>query len=248
MIRITAHIPALGRSTMLVLLVGLALWGQLNRAAAAAPSTGDPATTNLATGTNSQSLEAIELELTNAYGRVLQIVNQPVRAFVERPGMHVSTFSPGWFHPGAIRPNFNNVDVRQSQELVYANHQYVTSDLNPGIVFLGQDLEFNSMTKYFYTNRNLPKHRLSEAEMEEINRLYRVIGRCQGQIAVLQARSAPPEAKPATEESSAEAPASNEPLDRLRAIPQKTRALYGGIAIGALVVIVFGLRAVKKGR
>lgn len=231
------------------MLVGLALCALPHSAATAAPtSTTDPASTNLTTGANTQSLAAIELELTNAYGRVLQLVNQPVRAFVRTPGMHVSTFSPGWFHPGAVRPNFNDVDVRQSQESIYATHQYVTSDLNPGIVFLGPDLEFNAMTKYFYTNRSLPKHRLTEAEMLEINRLYRTIGHCLGQIAVLQARSAPAETQPTETQNSAEPPAPGQPLDRLRSIPQKTRALYGGIAIGALVVILLGLRLLKKPR
>jgi hypothetical protein len=32
------------------------------------------------------------------------------------------------------------------------------------------------MKKYFYDSRALPKKRLTEAEMEEINRLYRIIG------------------------------------------------------------------------
>jgi len=44
-------------------------------------------------------------------------------------------------------------------------------------MFIGDELEFNSMTKYFYTDRTLPKKRLSDAEMNEINDLYRAIGR-----------------------------------------------------------------------
>jgi hypothetical protein len=43
-------------------------------------------------------------------------------------------------------------------------------------MFLGKELEFNAMTKYFYVDRSLPKKRLSEAEMIEINSLYRIIG------------------------------------------------------------------------
>jgi hypothetical protein len=58
--------------------------------------------------------------------------------------------------------------------------------LNPGVVFLGQEVEFNAATKYFYTDRTLPKKKLSEEEMFEINRLYRIIGRCEQQIAELQ--------------------------------------------------------------
>lgn len=44
-------------------------------------------------------------------------------------------------------------------------------------MFIGSELEFNKMTKYFYVDRTLPKKRLSDAEMVEINSLYRVIGR-----------------------------------------------------------------------
>ena len=132
--------------------------------------------------TPNERLLAFQLEMTNAYQRVLQIVNRPVKAYKRTKDMQVWKSSPGWFHEGAIEPDFNNVDVRQSQQLVYADHKYQTSDLNPGIVFMGSDLEFNAMTKIFYTNRSLPKCRLTEAEMLEINQLYRTIGRCRGEI------------------------------------------------------------------
>ena len=78
------------------------------------------------------------------------------------------------------------MDVRKTQELNYAGNQYVTSDLNPGVVFLGRELEFNSMTKYFITDRSVPKKKLTEAEMLEINRLYRIIGHCERQLDELQ--------------------------------------------------------------
>jgi len=42
---------------------------------------------------------------------------------------------------------------------------YVTSDLNPGVVFVGSEIEFNPMTKFFYIDRSLPKKKLTEAEM-----------------------------------------------------------------------------------
>jgi hypothetical protein len=47
-------------------------------------------------------------------------------------------------------------------------------------------LEFNAMTKYFYTDRSLPKKKLTEAEMVEINRLYEIIGRCEQQLDELE--------------------------------------------------------------
>src|SRR5438105_7095283 len=118
--------------------------------------------------------------------QVEKIVNQPVGAYRGAPGMHVSEYSPGWFHEGATKPDFNNVDIRATRETPYEAHEYVTSDLNPNIVFIGRQLEFNSMTKYFYTNRSLPKKKLTQAEMEEINRLYRIIGRCEQQLAQKQ--------------------------------------------------------------
>ncbi|HTL99312.1 MAG TPA: hypothetical protein VL181_10960, partial [Holophagaceae bacterium] len=34
----------------------------------------------------------------------------------------------------------------------------------------------NPMTKWAYTDRTLPKKRLTDAEMMEVNRLYRIIG------------------------------------------------------------------------
>ena len=126
---------------------------------------------------------AVKTELNNAVLRVEQIVNQPVTQLNRTPEMSVSISSPGWLHPGAERPDFKTVDIRTTQDLHYAEKQYVTSDLNPGVVFLGKELEFNSKTKYFYTDRSLPKKKLSEAEMLEINRLYRVIARDEEQLA-----------------------------------------------------------------
>jgi len=143
---------------------------------------------SLKLGTNgSGTLASYQLEMTNAYQRVLQIVNRPVKAYKRAKNMQVWKSSPGWFHEGAIEPDYNNVDVRQSQQLIYADHKYHTSDLNPGLVFIGTDLEFNAMTKFFYTNRSLPKCKLTEAEMLEINQLYRTIGRCKSEIARLAA-------------------------------------------------------------
>jgi hypothetical protein len=116
---------------------------------------------------------AIQAEGAHATQAVIDIVNQPVTHLPRTAAAAV--FSPGWFHPGAIRPDFATVDVRQTQELVYDKDTYVTSDLNPSEMFLGGELEFNAMTKAFYVDRTLPKKRLSEAEMLRINELYRAI-------------------------------------------------------------------------
>ncbi len=85
------------------------------------------------------------------------------------------------------------MDVRATRQFPYAKFDYVTSDLNPNVVYLGRELEFNSMTKYFYTDRTVPKKKPTEAEMLEINGLYRIIGRCEELMADLQ----PPEQPPA---------------------------------------------------
>ena len=134
-----------------------------------------------------EQITTVKSQMNDAIFRVQDIVNQPVKQMKHTPDMaDVAFYSPGWFHQGAIKPDFNTVDVRATQQLDYAGHQYVTSDLNPGVVFLGNELEFNPMTKYFYTDRLVPKKKLTEAEMLEINQLYRVIGHCEQQLTELQ--------------------------------------------------------------
>jgi hypothetical protein len=100
---------------------------------------------------------------------VVAIVNQPV-AHLPRYSP-VELFSPGWFHPGAMTPDFNTVDVRTTQQFPYSGSTYVSSDLNPSEMFIGSELEFNPTIKYFCIDRTLPKKRLSEAEMVKINDL-----------------------------------------------------------------------------
>jgi hypothetical protein len=126
--------------------------------------------------TNAQSI------MDDAIARVKDIVNQPVSQFDLTPGIKVATFRPGWFHPGAIKPDFNTVDVRATQESSYSQYPCVNSDLNPDVYFIRPELEFNSMTKYFYVDRSLPKKKLTEAEMLEINRLYRIMGKCERKL------------------------------------------------------------------
>jgi hypothetical protein len=128
---------------------------------------------------------SVESEMQAAIQQVQHIVNQPVRQITRTDDMDVSTYRPGWFHEGATKPDFNNVDIRGTRDVSYERHQYVTSDLNVGFVFLGSEVEFNSMTKYFYTDFTVPKKRLSEEEMIEVNRLYRIIGSCEQKLAEL---------------------------------------------------------------
>jgi hypothetical protein len=201
------------------------------------------------TNSTPDQIAAFQLQLTNAWHQVETIVCQPVHAYQRTPGYGVSVYGPGgWFHPGAETPDFNHVDIRQSQELPYATHPWVSSDITPTMMFHGSDLEFNAMTKLFYTNRDLPKKKLTEAEMLQINSLYRTIGHCQNEIAKLQ----PPPAADATMGAAADTDsdsgtnAAPRAIAAIERIPQQTRILYGSIAIGTLIVIVLALRLVKK--
>lgn len=132
-------------------------------------------------------IAAVKAQKNDAIFKVEDIVNQPVTHLKRTPEMgDVAYYDQGWFHPGALTPDFDHVDIRTTQQLVYEGQKYVTSNLNPGEAFLGSELEFNPMTKYFYTDRSLPKKKLTEDEMVQINQLYRVIGHCNEQLDELE--------------------------------------------------------------
>jgi hypothetical protein len=174
--------------------------------------------------------------MEDAIARVRAIVNQPVTRLALTPGMEVATFRPGWFHDGAAKPDFANVDVRATQEKTYDQHPYVTSDLNPGVAFRGQELEFNSMTKYFYTDRTVPKKKLSEAQMLEINRLYRIIASCEQKL------DPPPKPEPTQEDST---PGNSTPGNAIRAYVTEHRpVVVGGGA--ALLVLLLAIKFISK--
>ena len=185
--------------------------------------------------------------METAIHQVEKIVNQPVAAYRSAPGMNVSTFSPGWFHEGAMKPNFNTVDVRATQETPYDSKEFVTSDLNPNIVFIGRQLEFNSMLKYFYTNRSLPKKKLTQAEMEEINRLYRIIGRCEQQLRqnkrLTSADGTTSDSSGSTSTSSSDSAGASSTSDRR---PRLLNPYIGGGAIVLLLLIFFGRYVLKN--
>jgi hypothetical protein len=127
-------------------------------------------------------IAALKAQKNDAVFKVEDIVNQPITHVKLTPDMSVSHYDDGWFHPGATMPDFDHVDVRKTQSFPYEGEQYVTSPANPGEVFLGSELEFNSMTKFFYTDRLLPKKKLTEDEMLQINQLYRIIGQCNDRL------------------------------------------------------------------
>ena len=144
--------------------------------------------------------------------------------------MRVGEFKPGWFHEGAAKPNFSAVDVRATQEKIYDNYEYVTSDLNPALVFVGRQLEFNSSLKYFYTNRSLPKKKLTEAEMLEINRLYRIIGRCEQDLLRLK--------HPELSNASTTADGAAEADNSVGAVATANRTRPLNIVLGAMLIVL----------
>jgi len=135
------------------------------------------------------TIDSLKRRLKDALTRVNTIVNQPVDTVPLTPALRAWVWPDGWFHPGAGTPDFNTVDIRKTQETKqYEDIAFITSNLNPGVAFRGADVEFNSMTKMFYIDRSLPKKRLTEEEMVEINRLYRVIGSCERQLQLMGAQ------------------------------------------------------------
>jgi len=133
--------------------------------------------------------EAYGSKLKWAIDKVSAIVNQAVSSVPLTPELGAGVWTAGWFHPGALRPDFANVDIRKTQKTDdYTKFPFITSNLNPGVAFPGDQVEFNSMTKFFYKDRNLPKKRLDESEMLEINRLYRIIAQCGAKMQVLSAQ------------------------------------------------------------
>lgn len=149
-------------------------------AAAAAPQAASP---------SQDTIPAVKTRLKEAMTKVNLIVNQPVATLPISSEVRPAKWNDGWFHPGAITPDFDHVDIRKSQETAnYEKFEFITSNLNPGVAFRGQDVEFNANTKMFYVDRSLPKKRLTEEEMVEVNRLYRIIGTCQRQLTLMGAQ------------------------------------------------------------
>jgi hypothetical protein len=166
-----------------------------------------------------------------AMEQIRKIVNKPARAYPRQPDVSIWVYRPAWFHEGALVPDFGTVDVRQTQTFDYGAHEWVSSDVNPTQMWRGEDLEFNSMTKYFYTDRNLPKRRLTEAEMLEINRLCRIVA------------ESPPE--PPTVRSTPPPPTRivNPPVERAPGVP--TTAIGSAVAVLLLLVALW---LVRRGR
>ncbi len=142
-----------------------------NVAAAGAPPTQNP----------TDKLAALQKEMRDAVAKVEYIINQPAATTQRGAQMRVWEYEY-WFHPGATKPDFNTIDVRNTQGAQYDGEDYVCLKSQPNTVWVGHDLEFNPMTKFFYLDRSIPKKKLTNEEMVEINRLYRIIGRCDKEL------------------------------------------------------------------
>ncbi len=177
-------------------------------------------------GVQTSEEAALVAEMEDAIERVKGIVNEPVLPLARAPGVKVGLFHPGWFHEGAFKPNFLSVDVRATQQFPYDRFEYVTSDLNPGLMFRARDLEFNPMTKYFYTDRSVPKRRLGPSEMAEINRLYRIIGAREQDLARLRAGT----------------PRKPDAADSVGQQPATTLYVAGGAVLVLLAILVYRRR------
>jgi hypothetical protein len=159
----------------------------IKAAAASQQQPGPPAPAAAQPLSPQAQVAALKKQHSEAETRVRNLVNQPVAPVERTPEMRVTMFGPPWFHPGAATPDFNSVDIRKTRETPYDRYEYVSTELNPGLAWVGGDLEFNPMTKVFYTDRSIPKKKLTEEEMLEINRLYRIMGRSEQQLSQLQA-------------------------------------------------------------
>jgi hypothetical protein len=158
-----------------------------HQSAASGPRVNAPSESSLKDMPVPDQIAALKLTVKKAVDRVTAIVNQPVASIPLTPDLGAGVWTETWFHPGAIRPDFNNVDIRATQDTSnYSKFPYISSNVDhPGVAYKGDDVEFNKMTKFFYQDRSLPKKKLTEDEMVEINRLYRIIGKCSAQLAAL---------------------------------------------------------------
>ena len=117
--------------------------------------------------------------LDAAVARIRAIVNQVTPVVTKPPD--AESWHMG-FHPGALKPDFDHTDIVSGREAYQG--EYISMDGAPGVFYLGAQCEFNSQTKFFYTNRQLPKKKLADTEYQELVRLYRFVGKCQRDLNV----------------------------------------------------------------
>ena len=96
--------------------------------------------------------------------------------------MRVQTTAEAWYPETTTAPDYTNADVRATQQKNYDGKGYLATEANPGVVYFGDELEFNPVLNYYYVDRTFPKKKLTPAEMEQINALFREIAECDSQL------------------------------------------------------------------
>jgi hypothetical protein len=206
-----------------------------------------------------EQINAVTLEKNAAVITVKTIVNQPIEQLPRSKQVRMAVFSPGWFQSSTIKPDFNVVDVRDSQQAIYDQYDYVSSDLNPAFMFKAKDLAFNPMTKFFYEDLSLPKKKLTDAEMVEINQQYRIIGRCEKKLKELETALAnrPKPVQPVVQTGTPSAEAMNLTLAKPKRtlmeeivsgqLEPVTQVISGGVVLG-LILLWIAYRMRRKPR
>ena len=104
--------------------------------------------------------------------QVQGIVNQ-TPAIVGQPPADAEVFHYA-FHDGANPPDYKAENLLSTRELWKG--QFVYMESAPGVFYHSADCEFNPQLKSFYLSRNVPKKRLTDAEYQELTRLFRLLG------------------------------------------------------------------------
>lgn len=141
--------------------------------------------TNLPAAIQQQGV-AVRAEIKATVASVQALVNQVPPVVVKPPGAKSQTRS---YHPGATKPDFNTADVVSGRE-GFPGAEYLQWEGKPNVFYRSEDCEFNSQTKMFYTARDVPKKKLTDAETQELVRLYRLIGKDEAIINTLPKRLA----------------------------------------------------------
>jgi hypothetical protein len=130
-------------------------------------------------------------DLRDAIEKVKGIVNQPVAMVPRNFRMKVEALD-SFFPDPATKPDFNTVDIKTTRRKDYDQFEFVCLKSNPTVVWVGKTLEFNPMTRYFYDDLSVPKKKLTDDDMDEIDRLYKIIGRCEAELRPLGIELPPP--------------------------------------------------------
>lgn len=133
----------------------------------------------VAAGAKEKAVKTARVDFDKTTHQVQGIVNQtPAIVANPPPGAEVFHYL---IHDGANPPDYKAENLQGTRELWKG--QYVYMEDAPGVYYRGADCEFNAQTKYFYLNRKVPKKRLTDAEYQELTRLFRQLGQQEKAVA-----------------------------------------------------------------